>query len=376
MPPPSEPPADQQPERRSDAADDLRCWLRLSLTPGLGGETRRRLLQACGEPAAIFAEKPAALSALLGAQMAQRLLGCDNSDAVAAALAWVEQDGNRILTLADADYPQALLSAADPPVLLYVKGDVALLNRPALAIVGSRAATRQGEDNARAFAAALAEAGFVIVSGMAAGIDAAAHHGALDANGATIAVVGTGIDRIYPSRNEALARRIAAQGAMLSEFALASAPLPGNFPRRNRLIAGMARGVLVVEANQRSGSLITARLAGEVGREVFAIPGSIHSPQSRGCHALIKQGAKLVETAQDILEELQWRTVTNPAAMPAVRESESDPLLVALGGDPCDLDQLAERTGLAADALLARLLPLELEGRVARLPGGRFQRLN
>ncbi len=272
--------------------------------------------------------------------------------------------------------PQALLTAADPPVLLYVKGNVALLNRPAFAIVGSRNATKQGEMNATAFAGALAGAGLTIVSGLAAGIDAAAHRGALPEAAATIAVIGTGCDRIYPASNAALAREIAARGVVLSEFPVGTPPLAANFPRRNRLIAGMARGCLVVEAARQSGSLITARLSAEAGREVFAIPGSIHSPQSKGCHALIKQGAKLVETAQDILEELRWQAVTNPAGLPPVQEAETDPVLIALGRDPCALDDLIERTGLAADALLARLLPLELDGRVAPLPGGRFQRLN
>ena len=189
-------------------------------------------------------------------------------------------------------------------------------------------------------------------------------------------MIGTGIDRIYPARNESLAREVAATGCIVSEFPLGTPPIAANFPRRNRLIAGMARGCLVVEAAKQSGSLITARLAVEAGREVFAIPGSIHSPQSKGCHALIKQGAKLAESAEDILEELRWERVVAPATLPPVAEAETDPLLVALGRDPCDLDTLAERSGLAVDALLARLLPLELDGRVAQLPGGRYQRLN
>ena len=355
---------------------ELAGWLRLTLIPGIGGEGQRQLLKACGGPEAIFASSAAALRGVAGSGLAERLLAHDCGAEIEAALAWAAQPGNRILTLADTEYPQALLTAADPPVLLYVKGRVELLNRPAFAIVGSRNATKQGEANAEAFAQSLAGAGLTIVSGLAAGIDAAAHRGALREAAATIAVIGTGIDRIYPARNEALAREIADKGAVVSEFPLGTPPLAANFPRRNRLIAGLSRGCLVVEAAQRSGSLITARLAAEAGREVFAIPGSIHSPQSKGCHALIKQGAKLVESAQDILEELRWEKVVNPAALPAVKEAETDPLLVALGGDPCDLDTLAARTGLAAAALLARLLPLELDGRVAQLPGGRYQRLN
>lgn len=358
------------------AAAELAHWLRLTLIPGLGGEGQRRLLKVFGAPAAIFSASGSALRGTVGTALAERIAAHNAAPELDAALDWAAQPGNRILTLADAAYPQALLSAADPPVLLYVKGNAALLNRPAMAIVGSRNATKQGEANAAAFAQALAAAGLTVVSGLAAGIDAAAHRGALGAAASTVAVVGTGCDRIYPARNESLAREIAEQGAIVSEFALGTPPLANNFPRRNRLIAGLARGCLVVEAAQRSGSLITARLSAEAGREVFAIPGSIHSPQSKGCHALIKQGAKLVESAADILEELRWEKVVNPAAVAPVPEAETDPVLVALGRDPCDLDTLAERSGLAVDDLLARLLPLELDGRIAQLPGGRYQRLN
>jgi DNA processing protein len=360
---------------------ELAAWLRLTLIPGIGGETQRQLLKAFGGPAAIFAAPAATLRGNLGGGLAERLFAHDCAAAIEAALAWAEQPDNRILTLADAEYPQALLSAADPPVLLYIKGDAALLSRPAFAIVGSRNATKQGEANAEAFAAALAGAGLAIVSGLAAGIDAAAHRGALQVDGPTIAVIGTGIDRIYPASNETLARAIAAHGVILSEFALGTPPLPANFPRRNRLIAGLAQGCLVVEAARQSGSLITARLAAEAGREVFAIPGSIHSPQSKGCHALIKQGAKLVESAQDILEELKWEKRIGAAPTAAVSPApsfpeEADPLLAVIGYDPVDLDTLSARSGLAPEALLARLLPLELDGRVAQLPGGRYQRLN
>jgi len=358
----------------------LAAWLRLTLIPGIGGETQRLLLKAFSDPEAIFAATPSALRGALGGGMVERLLTHDCTKEIDAALDWAAQTGNHLLTLADTEYPQALLTAADPPILLYAKGDVAWLNRPACAIVGSRNATKQGEANAEAFASALSAAGLTIISGLAAGIDAAAHRGALSGapagKASTVAVIGTGIDRIYPARNEGLAREIAAHGTIISEFALGTPPLAANFPRRNRLIAGMARGCLVVEAAKQSGSLITARLAAEAGREVFAIPGSIHSPQSKGCHALIKQGAKLVEAAQDILEELRWEHVVNPTAIAAVAEAETDPLLIALGRDPCDLDTLAARSGLPADALLAQLLPLELDGRVAQLPGGRYQRLN
>lgn len=361
------------------ASDDLAQWLRLTLIPGIGGEGQRRLLKAFGQPTAIFSASGSALRGVVGGALAERLVTHDATQEIEAGRAWAAQPDNHILTLADAAYPQALLTAADPPVLLYAKGDIALLNRPALAIVGSRNATKQGEANAAAFAQALAGAGLTIVSGLAAGIDAAAHRGALKETAATIAVVGTGCDRIYPARNEALAREIAEKGVIVSEFPVGTPPLAANFPRRNRVIAGLARGCLVVEAAQQSGSLITARLSAEAGREVFAIPGSIHSPQSKGCHAPIKQGAKLVEAARDILEELRWEKIVNPATitnMAPVPEAETDPVLVGLGRDPCDLDTLIERTGLGVDALLARLLPLELDGRIAQLPGGRYQRLN
>lgn len=361
------------------SSSELAAWVRLTQVPGIGGETQRQLLKVFGGPDAVFAASPSALRGALGGGLVERLLTHDSAADVESALAWAAQPGNHILTLADAAYPQALLTAADPPVLLYAKGDIDLLNRPAFAMVGSRNATKQGEANAEAFAQLLASSGLTIVSGLAAGIDAAAHRGALKESASTIAVIGTGLDRIYPARNESLARDVAEKGCIVSEFALGTPPIANNFPRRNRLIAGMARGCLVVEAAKQSGSLITARLAAEAGREVFAIPGSIHSPQSKGCHALIKQGAKLVESAQDILEELHWENIVNPATivnMPSVAEAETDPLLVALGGDPCDLDTLAARTGLPADALLARLFSLEMDGRIAQLPGGRYQRLN
>lgn len=354
----------------------LKAWLALSLTRGLGGEGARRLLKEFGSPEAVFAASAGSLKAVVKMEIAAEIGKGIADDALAPALNWLEDRNNHIVTLADSDYPQALLNIPDPPLLLYVKGRLDLLNRSALAVVGSRNATPQGIHNAEAFAKSLSDAGLCIISGMAHGIDAAAHRGALPQAASTIAVIGTGIDRIYPASNAALAREIAVRGCIVSEFAIGTPPIANNFPRRNRLIAGMARGCLVVEAARQSGSLITARLAAEAGREVFAIPGSIHSPQSKGCHALIRQGAKLVEAAQDILEELRWENVVNPAALPPVREAETDPLLVALGRDPCDLDTLAERTGMPPDALLAQLLPLELDGRIAPLPGGRYQRLN
>ncbi|MDR1934919.1 MAG: DNA-processing protein DprA, partial [Candidatus Accumulibacter sp.] len=299
-------------------SETLAHWLRLTLIPGIGGGTQRKLLAAFGLPDAVFSAGYGSLRALVGDHAARLLLDTDNGAAVANAAAWAQEPGQRVVTLADPAYPRALLEIADPPSLLYVLGRVELLEWPVLAIVGSRNPTPQGVLNAERFAGALSAAGFVIASGLALGIDAAAHRGALAAQGDTIAFVGTGIDRVYPARNRDLAHEIGAKGVIVSEFPLGTPVVASNFPRRNRLISGIARGVLIVEAAVGSGSLITARLAAEQGREVFAIPGSIHSPQSRGCHRLIRDGAKLVETAQDILEELRWPTPA-PTPAPALR---------------------------------------------------------
>lgn len=370
------------------ASASLAGWLRLSLTAGVGGESQRALLAAFGLPEMIFQSSAAALRAVVGEARANALLCADaEMDArIATALEWADEPGNHLLTLADADYPQALLTTPDPPTLLYAKGRLELLQRMALAIVGSRNASAQGEQNASAFAKDFAVSGYAVVSGLALGIDTAAHRGALAAGtqaGSTIAVIGTGADRIYPARNRELAHQIAAEAVIISEFPLGSPPVTANFPRRNRLIAGLSQGCLVVEAAAQSGSLITARLAAETGREVFAIPGSIHAPLSKGCHLLIKQGAKLVESAADVLEELKWPRLAGPPAKQALAavtevapEELQSPLLNALGHDPCTLDQLAERSGLPVDELLALLLPLELEQRVSQLADGRYQRLS
>jgi DNA processing protein len=295
-----------------------------------------------------------------------------------AAHTWLDSDAqHRVLCIGDSEYPAVLLQTADPPLLLYAQGRLELLQQRSLAIVGSRNASPQGVDNARSFAAHMSRQGWTIVSGLAFGIDGAAHEGGLAGPGSTVAVVGTGLDRVYPARHRPLAHRIAAAGLLVSEFAPGTPPLPENFPMRNRIIAGLSRGTLVVEAALQSGSLITARLAAEAGREVFAVPGSIHSPLSRGCHALIRQGAKLVESAADILEELQAQSDAAPAAeqdLPAGDADEQDPLLEALGHDPTNLDALGARTGWSTQELSARLLELELEGQVARLPGGLYQR--
>lgn len=356
----------------SDAA--RAAWLRLTLVPGVGGETQRALLQAFGLPQRVFGSSRAELSRVVSAAIADRLLDEDVSDRVRAALVWAAETGNRIITLADAEYPPQLLQTPDPPTVLYVKGRTDLLSRPILAVVGSRNGTPQGIANAESFARTLSQAGLTIVSGLALGIDSAAHRGGLAGAGSTVAVIGTGADRVYPARNRELARRIAAEGVIVSEFALGTPALASNFPRRNRVISGLGRGVLVVEAAERSGSLITARLAAEQGRDVFAIPGSIHSPLSKGCHLLIRQGAKLVDDARDILDELALPVAEMLPSHAAY--GQGNDLLALMGFDPCDMDALAERSGLAADQLAATLLQLELDGRVATLPGGRFQRLN
>ena len=353
--------------------EGLAGWLRLTLTPGIGGETQRKLLAAFGLPEAIFTAGRLAVRSVVG-ERADLLFDDDCGDAIAQSLAWAAQPNQHILTLADAAYPQALLEIADPPTVLYVRGNPAHLQRRGLAVVGSRNATPQGQQTAETFARALAAKGIGIISGLALGIDAAAHRGALAAGGETIAVIGTGADRIYPARNKELALAIAERGVIVSEFPLGTPALAANFPRRNRIISGLSRGVLVVEAAPESGSLITARLAAEQGREVFAIPGSIHSPVARGCHKLIKQGAKLVETAQDILEELGGYAPTVLEREPAQGTPENN-ILNALGHDPCDLDDLVERTGMGTDLLLGELLTLELAGLIATLPGGRYQRL-
>ncbi|MES2739585.1 MAG: DNA-processing protein DprA [Pseudomonadota bacterium] len=369
------------------AQDDLAYWLRLQLSAGVGPVTGRALLSHFGLPEQIFSAGAAALRAVAGAAVAQCLSEPPSaalSRQIDLTLAWLAQPGNAVLTLADPAYPAALLHIADPPLLLYVKGRPGLLAGPALAVVGSRNASAQGLANAEHFSYDLSQAGLCIVSGLATGIDTAAHQGGLHGRGSTIAVIGTGADIVYPRRNRELAHRIAEQGCLVSEYGLGVPALPANFPRRNRLISGLALGVLVIEAAARSGSLITARMAGEHGREVFAVPGSIHSALAKGCHILIKQGAKLVETAEDVLQELPaWRDSAQGliGACPGAAPSPAEPapgqhaaLLAALAYDPVGADLLAERTKLSAAELMAQLLDLELAGLVERLPGGLFQR--
>jgi len=337
-------------------------------------------------PENIFAASFSSLQKIVPERVAQALRQPPSEESAALierTLAWAAEDGNHVLTLADAHYPPSLLDIADPPLMLYAKGRLELLARPALAVVGSRNATTQGVLNAEQFSQALATAGLTIVSGLALGIDAAAHRGALAAagGGSTIAVIGTGADIVYPARNRALAHRIAEAGCILSEYPLGMPAIAANFPRRNRLISGLARAVLVVEAAAQSGSLITARMAADQGRDVLAIPGSIHSPLAKGCHQLIKQGAKLVESAADVLEELRHvpPAASPSAAPPPVAAEPATPLaarlLEGMGYDPVTPDLLAARCGLEAASVSAGLLELELEGRIEVLPGGACRRL-
>ncbi|MCV2369516.1 DNA-processing protein DprA [Roseateles oligotrophus] len=368
------------------ARDELAAWLRLLETQGIGLEAARRLLARAGSAQAVF-DLPgdAWQTALNSAQREALSRPPEHLDALLELTwEWLNADSSHdIMLLGDADYPSALLQTADPPLLLYLHGRRELLGTPALAVVGSRSPTAQGSDNALQFAQALSMTGLTIVSGLALGIDGAAHQGALDGalegGASTIAVLGTGLDQIYPKRHLKLGQEIIERGLLLSEYSLGTPVLPPNFPRRNRLIAGLSLGCLVVEAALKSGSLITARLASEAGREVFAIPGSIHSPLSQGCHALIRQGAKLVERLEDILEELPSRpdATNKPLSAPA-HEADLSPqqgqILKLMGFDPISLDGLAQRGGWPVADLSGHLLELELTGEIARLAGQLFQR--
>jgi len=378
-------------------SSSLAAWLRLERAAGIGPRTAAALLEAFGSPDAIFAADVPALSAHVNPAQAHALLQ-PPSDATRrlldATLDWLTQPGHHVVALGEPGYPDLLAWIPDPPLLLYIRGQADLLGGPCLAIVGSRNASVQGRANAQAFAEGLSGAGLCIVSGLALGIDAAAHEGALRRCGGTVAVVGTGPDLAYPARNRALGERIAQEGCIVSEYPVGTPPLPGNFPKRNRIISGLAAGVLVVEAAARSGSLITARQAAEQGRDVFAIPGSIHAALAKGCHMLIREGAKLVDTARDVLEALALSpllalqaarlpgAVISPTHMygencrGADAGAQTDAgLLDALGHDPVEQDILLARLGCSPGELAARLLVLELSGHLERLPGGTFQRI-
>jgi DNA processing protein len=333
------------------------------------------LLRTFSDPAVILAASAAQLARHVPSIVAEAALAPVSAEDLASTQRWLDDPAHHLIAWDDADYPQALLDTGYPPPVLFYIGRRELMNRPTFAIVGSRHATPQGRTNAREFAAALGATGLTVASGLALGIDAAAHEGALETEASTIAVIGTGPDRVYPARNRQLARRIAERGGVLTEFVPGTPPRRENFPRRNRLISGLSRGVLVVEATLSSGSLITARWAGEQGREVFAIPGSIHSPFSKGCHKLIREGAKLVETAQDVLDELGFGTPKMPRTPAASEQPPAESaLLTAIGHDPVSVDLLVERTGESADAIVAGLIRLELDERICALPGGYWQR--
>jgi len=364
--------------------DLLRAWMILARAPGVGVGVVERLIAHFGDPIRILAAGRAELEAAgLKPSHVDAILGSGDA-AVDADLAWAEGEGVHILTRDDPRYSHLLAQVSAPPMLLFVRGDPAVLNDPTLAIVGSRNPTAAGRENTRRFASHLAACGLTIASGLAIGIDGAAHEGALE-SGRTVAVLGTGPDRVYPGVHWDLARRIVENGALVTEYPPGSAPIGRNFPRRNRIISGLSLGTLVTEAALQSGSLITARYAIEQGREVFAVPGSIHSPLARGCHALIRDGAKLVESAADILEELGpvlgslvTRATEESATGSTSDESGLDAeylrLLESLGHDPLSPDELIGRTGLPAQSIASMLLLLELEGYVSSCPGGRYCR--
>lgn len=366
-------------------AAEIAAWQWLARLPRVAAATLRAAADAAGGPQALRDALCAGRSSLQLTLAAQAALAAAPAAAVEPTLRWLDAPSRRLIVFGDTDYPPLLATTRDAPLLLHVRGSVDALHLPGLAIVGSRGPTGTGRDIARRFAAEFAGGGIVVTSGLALGIDAAAHRGALKTGGPTIAVCGTGLDCVYPAGHAQLAEEIAAQGALVSEFAPGTLPRAANFPRRNRIISGLSLGVLVVEAAERSGSLITARLAGEQGRGVFAVPGSILNPLARGCHKLIRDGAQLVENTAEIVAALDFRLVTPAPAgrtqVPGAHEVSSkrldtagEMLLNALGFEPVDLDTLVERTGHRAEALASRLLLLELEGEVESR-GGRYSRV-
>lgn len=367
---------------------DCVYWLRMHEIQGLGRQTTYQLLKAFGSAEAIFAASHANLRKVVSDDIANQIKAETVSDQIKITLEWLAEPNNHLITLADEDYPRLLLETPDPPPILFAKGQLSCLQQPSIAIVGSRNPTAQGEKNAHDFAMLLAEFGFTIVSGLAIGIDAAAHRGALASNGKTIAVVGTGLDIVYPAKHRELAHEIIKQGLLISEFSLGTPSLPQNFVQRNRVISGLSMGCLVVEASLQSGSLITAKFATEQDRDVFAIPGSIHSPQSKGCHQLIKQGAKLVDAVQDIVHELKSEHFVSLAAMPLKKNftpakntsPEEIPhadkaLLDLMSFEPVTVEYLLQHSGLTSDTLSSILISLELDNKIASMPGGRYQRI-
>ncbi len=360
---------------QEDISEKL-LWISLGSIYGLGSQAYCQLLQKFGSPANIYAVSQQQLREVVSEKIASEINKGIDEAALNDTGLWLAQPGNHLITLADSEYPQALLEIADPPPFLYAKGKLTLLNQPSIAIVGSRNASVQGEKNAEAFARDLSLQGLCIVSGMALGIDGAAHRGAMKAKGSTIAVVGTGLDIVYPAKHRDLAHEIAQHGLIISEFGLGTPSKPQNFPKRNRIISGLSLGCLVIEANLQSGSQITARLAAEQGREVFAIPGSIHSPMSKGCHQLIKQGAKLVDCIQDITDELKITPVSIAQQTTAPNELDTEhPILKVMELDPITLENLVNLTHLTVSEVSSMLMLLELEGSIASLPGGKYQKI-
>lgn len=365
-------------ETYNDELVEKSLWISLSNIHGIGTQTFCQLLKTFGNPASIYAATFKQLNEVVSEKIATEITRGVDDETLAGSLHWLSQTDNYLVTLADAHYPKALLEISDPPPLLYAKGNLALLNQPSIAIVGSRNASVQGEKNAEAFAQGLCDYGLCIVSGLALGIDGAAHRGALKANGSTIAVVGTGLDIVYPAKHRELAHQIVEHGLIISEFALGTPSKPQNFPKRNRIISGLSLGCLVVEANLQSGSQITARLSAEQGREVFAIPGSIHSPMSKGCHQLIKQGAKLVDSLQDIVEELALSNLKlhdSKSVDNVPNNNANSPLLELMGYEPISLENLVHSSSLTVSEVSSMLMLLELEGRVASLAGGQYQKI-
>ncbi len=368
--------------------DETACWLALQRAPGLGARTVLRLLEQFSSPCDLVGSTLDGIPSLGVRPETRAYLQSPNWSAIEPELEWLSQLENHLVTWTDPAYPRLLRETADPPLLLFLRGKREVLAGVHLAIVGSRHPTPGGAQTAFEFARHLAAMGLTIISGLAVGIDGAGHRGALAGGGVTLGVVGTGLDRVYPAQHRDLAHQIVERGALISEYALGTPPRAGNFPKRNRIIAGISVGTLVVEAARDSGSLITARLAVEAGREVFAIPGSIHNPLARGCHALIRQGAKLVETAQDVLEELspladslRVPVATGGGAGPTnQREDELgadyQQLLAWMGYDPVSVDELVQRGGLTAEAVSSMLLVLELRGRVTSLAGGLYSQVS
>ena len=366
--------------------EDTPAWIRLARTPALDAATLTRALERVRSPRALIGASDAQLADLGIGPTAREYLRASRHPASSAELRWLEHVSHHLVPCAAAEYPGMLRSCESRPVALYVAGHLSALKDPPLAVVGSRRPTAGGKDNAFEFSRALAERGLVIASGLAEGIDTAAHHGALVAQGLTLAVLGTGVDRIYPESNRGLSEAILYGGALVSPFCLGTPPRRANFPRRNQVLAALSLGTLVVEAARRSGSLITARAAQRLGRPVLAIPGSIHNPLSRGCHRLIKDGAHLAESTDDILSRLDFSAffARPPQAASALQTGRSSAagmdkehkiLLDALGFDPADLDTLIVRTGLKPEAVSSMMLILELEGHVQAAPGGRYSRV-